>query len=542
MNTRDDDDDLLVVLANINIEALDNVKLEQKKGEENTVKREVKEEEEEDGEMREEEELEKDEDEDVNMEEDNDIMEDEERESEGDNHIPHTFLKYRNPQDEVEDDEIIVVYDTNEERKREKREKEKERMREELKKKEKILKEELKKKGKVKRSNEELKKSRGKTEKYDNGRRRGDSHSDRYEKRHASDRDHRHSGRHSYHRHHDDHYRSRREKNREKKKKRQETHSKRYSRYNDTTRHLSHSDSMEAFSSDYISEIAHNSSAIQGEENFVITSLNKGHKELELKKVKTTRFSLAMHPLGTAYDRVLRMWIYTNTGQGTVEIATYEGYVKDSIEGFDQPSAIAILKHGSQFAVIDNNGIYVIDLSTNTRKVVADCLRGTCRGLAITEDGNLATIMHKTPSFIYVYKASDKNNILCSIRLYSDENAKGNSSFICSCKELIYTSDLNLNILSCFSYNKQSKNLCKVWKRDLSNSKNRTCSIRTKYMSGIVSDSNHNLLVADARSGKIHLLTPTGSFIQTIRFEQGSRPYIAGLALSPTGRIMVVHR
>ncbi|GMT32778.1 hypothetical protein PFISCL1PPCAC_24075, partial [Pristionchus fissidentatus] len=133
--------------------------------------------------------------------------------------------------------------------------------------------------------------------------------------------------------------------------------------------------------------------------------------ELELKKVKNTSFSRVTNPLGAAYDAVMRMWIYTNTGEGTVELATYEGHVRDSIKGFVLPSAIAIIKPGSLFAVIDDYGIYVIDLLSNSRKVVADCMRGKCRGLATTEDGNVATIMHEIPSFIYVYKVSDKNNV-----------------------------------------------------------------------------------------------------------------------------------
>ncbi|GMT10443.1 hypothetical protein PFISCL1PPCAC_1740, partial [Pristionchus fissidentatus] len=408
--------------------------------------------------------------------EEGDNMEEAEKEIEIIREIPAQFIQYRNNNEEIEDDEITCVYDAREER-RINGEKEMEKEREELK-----------------------KKTTGKGEKYDNGGRKANK-SDKYDKR--------------------------RKFRRERKKKSRKS------------RDSHQSQETRAFDSNVIRDIALNSNDMDGEENFTISSLYKGHRGLQLKKVENTSFSAVFSPLGAAFDRSIRMWIYTNTGGGTVELATYEGHVKESIKGFEKPSAIAIVKPGSKFAVIDFNGIYLIDLLANKKSVIVKGFNGRVRGLATTSDGNLASIIHESPPSISVFSTSTKNTELCSIA-YSV--GRGNPSFICSCDELVYTSDLDLNVLSGFSYNYETKNLASISRRDLSDSVNRTSSVITQYMAGVVSDSNHNLLVADARGRKIHLMTPCGSLIQTIPFADGSLPYIAGLALSPTGRVMTVHR
>ncbi|GMT10022.1 hypothetical protein PFISCL1PPCAC_1319, partial [Pristionchus fissidentatus] len=426
--------------------------------------------------------------------------------------VPAQFIKYRNNNEEIEDDEITCVYDDREERRMNgKKEKEKER-----KKKDERKREELKKEKKI----------NGKVDKDDNRRRR-DRDSDKYEKRHKSSDD-----------------RSRREKkkksrSREKSKEREmEEDSSCF--FIDTSRDSHQSDNeSHAFDSDVIRDIAIASNVIDGEESFTISSLYRGHRELQLKKVENTSFSTVFSPLGGAFDRAMRMWIYTNTGGGTVELATYEGHVKGSIKGFKQPSAIAVITPGALFAVLDFNGIYLIDLIANQKSVIAEGFYGSYRGLAKVSDGNLATIMHVSPYFITVFSTATKNKEVCSIA-YSKE--RGNPSFICSCDELIYTSDLDLNVLSGFSYNAGTKLLSPVSRRNLSDSVNRTASVKTEYMAGVVSDSKHNLLVADASGHTIHLVTSSGSLIQTIPFSDNSLPYIAGLALAPTGRVMTVHR
>ncbi|GMT04073.1 hypothetical protein PENTCL1PPCAC_26247, partial [Pristionchus entomophagus] len=296
-----------------------------------------------------------------------------------------------------------------------------------------------------------------------------------------------------------------------------------------------------AFNTNIIQDLARYAIDHDKDAPFSISSLFNGRKALGLKRVKKTDLSTVIDPLGAAFDRVMRVWIYTDTGNGEIVMASYEGHKHDRMKGFRLPSAIAVITPGSHFAVLDYNGITMVDALHNAKMMVADGFRGLYRGLGTTSDGNLVTIKYKFWPSVCVFNLHKQNTKICSIP-YSNYPHNALPSFLCTRREMIYVSDLKRNTLSAFSYSKETKQLSNVTRRDLSNSMKRTSRLRTEYMSGVVADSSHSLLVADAQGGSVNHVSADGSFIQNMPFLKGGHPYISGLALSPTGRLMICCR
>ncbi|CAI4225840.1 unnamed protein product [Auanema sp. JU1783] len=260
--------------------------------------------------------------------------------------------------------------------------------------------------------------------------------------------------------------------------------------------------------------------------------------DLFLEKVCDVGIGKVSNPLGCAYDSTIG---FLFTGPSEIYSCSVEGVMPDvpMIGELNNPSAIVVIRPGELLGVLDRNGIYVYDLRSLIKYVVATGLNGMCRGLAVTEEGFLLTSGRvQGVSTLILYDPKEANHVAksCPFPVIHGSYMGPNPCFISSRNGSAYITDLGQNCIVCVN----SKSLEVLFVQDLR--KSNTNSVKFNFVSGIVMDSRNNLLVADAQNRSLYYLDGLCRKGGLVKVSKGYFPYSASFDVSPCGSLLACCR
>ncbi|KAK6727356.1 hypothetical protein RB195_005197 [Necator americanus] len=272
-------------------------------------------------------------------------------------------------------------------------------------------------------------------------------------------------------------------------------------------------------------------------------------RELVLHKIKDVATGLVSAPLGCTYDSALDTFIFTR--HDSILFATCEGRILNdlTLRGFDRPSAVSVLRPGQALGILDRSNLFLYEHHMKRLSILATGLNGRHRALTYSSSGDFVTVRKSAGQLaVTVFDSSNCDSIVASLPYPRADGVPNDQErqpcFADTVGKQIFFTDLRANTLTCIELSKDS--LEKVYSRCLQQMpthKGDETQQKFVYMSGIRCDDSGHLLVADAKTHSLKLLTSNGQFMKKVRIADGSSfPYCSSFGISPSGMLMACDR
>ncbi|WKX92755.1 hypothetical protein Q1695_010638 [Nippostrongylus brasiliensis] len=271
--------------------------------------------------------------------------------------------------------------------------------------------------------------------------------------------------------------------------------------------------------------------------------------ELVLHKISDVATGLVSAPLGCAYDTALDTFVFTR--HDSILFASSDGRILDhlTIKGFDEPCAICVLQPGAAMGILDRSHLYLFEAKLKRLSIIASGLNARHRALTYTSNGDFATVKkYSSQLTVTIFDATSHNKIVGSYVFPTAEGLPAELErqpcFADSTGTQMFFTDLRTNTLTCMEL--AANRLEKVYSRCLQQTpthRGEEALKRFIYMSGIRCDDSGHLLIADAKTRMLKLMTTSGQLLKCARFAAGATfPYCSAFAVSPSGMLMACDR
>ncbi|KAK5980544.1 hypothetical protein GCK32_004250 [Trichostrongylus colubriformis] len=272
--------------------------------------------------------------------------------------------------------------------------------------------------------------------------------------------------------------------------------------------------------------------------------------ELVLHKVKDVATGLVSAPLGCTYDSALDTFVFTR--HDSILFSTSDGRILDNLTlvGFDQPCAICILRPGAAMGILDRSNLYLYEPKLNRLSIIASNLAARHRALTYNCNGDLITVKKFGVQLsATIFDATEHNRIIGSFVFPLSDGASAainerQPCFADSSGSQMFFTDLRTNTLTCMEMvGNRMERIYSRCMQQLPAHRGEEALKRFVFMSGIRCDDFGHLLVADAKTHTLKLLTTSGQMLKCARFANGaSFPYCSSFGVSPSGMLMACDR